>query len=155
MGSSKVPEQPLRYRVTVPLRDADVINWMAEQSNVSFSIRTLIKAFVAKYGMTDVTCLPASAGLDMDITGNDVQQAQANTQTGSKKTSVSLSEIKQGQFRPVPAQTPVQAPAQVQVPARPQPQAPAVPPAAPVAAPAPAVPARNAGYTPTEIEDLM
>lgn len=162
MGSSKVPEQPLRYRVTVPLRDADVINWMAEQSNVSFSIRTLIKAFVAKYGMTDVTCLPASAGLDMDITGNDVQQAQANTQMGSKKTSVSLSEIKQGQFRPVPAQAPMQTPAQVaptQVPARPvaspQPQAPVVPPAAPVAKPAPAGPVQNVGYTPTEIEDLM
>lgn len=152
MGSPKVSEQPLRYRVTVPLRDADVINWMAEQSNVSFSIRMLIKAFVSKYGITDVTCLPASAGLDMDITGVESQPVQGNTQPGNRKTSVSLSEIKQGQVKPV--QQPVsigQVPQAVPV----VPAAPAQAPAAPVQVPVRPVAPAQSGYTPTEIEDLM
>lgn len=50
--------EPLRTRISIPKNDEVVIKWLQAQSNVSYSIRTLIKNSVQEYGLTDVTCLP-------------------------------------------------------------------------------------------------
>ena len=46
-----------RYRFTVPTADTSVLQWLDAQSNISFSIRVLIKAFIRDYGMQAATCL--------------------------------------------------------------------------------------------------
>lgn len=155
-------EQPLRYRVTVPLQDADVINWMAAQSSPSFSIRLLIRAIIAKYGITDVTCLPVSASLDLDMSNPELSQETSRPVLKTNKTSVSLTDIRQGavvlpsQQIPARAVNPeqgssyqAQTPAPVQAPVQP------AQPAQPVR-PSPPPPASNSGgYVPKEISDLM
>lgn len=151
-GKSK-PEQPFRYRVTVPLQDADVINWMAEQSNPSFSVRLIIRAVIAKYGITDVTCLPVSTGLDLDIAHSEAPATGRGIRK-TPKTSVSLTDIREGNV--VLPQTRGQAvPATPAVPASsiPTPTAPAAPavPVKPQAIPTPAA----TEYVPSEISDLM
>lgn len=135
MAPSNKSEKPLRYRVTVPLKDADVINWMAEQSSVSFSIRLLIRAFIAKYGISDVTCVPVSAGLEMDLTGQDTRPpVPGPKKREAERDATSLTDIRNGRSAAVQ-----QAPPPVQTPqARP-------------VGPAPAGPAR----TPVEMADLM
>ena len=146
-------EQPLRYRVTVPLKDADVINWMAEQSSPSFSMRMLIRAFIAKYGITDVTCLPVSAGLDLDMGAAEIRPEAPASSNSGKKTSVSLTEVRQGQVcvpAPVPAQQPV--PSALVVPtSQPPVTRPAPPPVSTPAAPVGNPP----GRAPVDIHDLM
>lgn len=142
MNKKPNSDQPLRYRVTVPLKDADVINWMVEQTNPSFSIRMLIRAFIAKYGITDVTCLPVTAGLDIDLQNPDMQAENLPRQAPVKKTSVSLTDVKQGLSQPV------------QKPAQPQ-SVPVQSPAAPVQPKPAASPGSNSGYVPTDISDLM
>lgn len=46
-----------RYRFSVPFADTVVHDWIHSQSNLSFSLRVLIKAFVKEYGNQDATCL--------------------------------------------------------------------------------------------------
>lgn len=46
-----------RYRFSVPVQDTMVHDWVHSQSNLSFSLRVLIKAFVNEYGNQDATCL--------------------------------------------------------------------------------------------------
>ena len=147
--SKPVVEQTLRYRVTVPMRDADVINWMAEQHNVSFSIRMLIKAAIAKYGLSDVTCLSMNVGLDMDL-----EHLEAERQP-PKKTGVSLKEVRKQQAQMQEAQASVRPTAQpVAAPAPPVAPPVARPIQKPAAASAP-MPGMPAGYVPTDINDLM
>ena len=155
MSKKPASDQPLRYRVTVPLKDSDVINWMVEQSNPSVSIRMLIRAFIAKYGISDVTCLPVSAGLELDMQSPEFRQDIQQAVAPAKKTSVSLTEVRQGLVQPA---QPVQ-PASQKAP-EPVVQAPPAEtqskPAAPAPAPAPApFPAAKPGYVPTDIHDLM
>lgn len=50
-------EKNVRHRFAVPTADAVVHEWIANQSNLGFSIRVLIKAFVRDYGYKDATCL--------------------------------------------------------------------------------------------------
>lgn len=146
-------EQPLRYRVTVPLQDTDVINWITAQANPSFSIRTLIRAYITKYGITDATCLPAATGIDIEISNlNPETNITQTSQTQPKKSHVSLTDIRQGHVQ-IPTAQPVQ-----QAPAKP------VQPAAPVTT-QPEQPAQNQsqaqtqslppGYTVKEIYDLL
>lgn len=45
-----------RYRFTVPLADESVLEWCENQANLSFSLRTLVREYIAKHGMTDATC---------------------------------------------------------------------------------------------------
>ena len=135
--SSQGQEQPLRYRVTVPLQDADVINWMAAQASPSFSIRLLIRAIIAKYGITDVTCLPVGAGLDADVAGQAAAQVR-DAGHAVNKSSTSLTDIRQG--RTVLPRTPAPVVPQVQR-----------------QAPPPVVPRPGGGqdYVPKDIPDLM
>jgi hypothetical protein len=50
-------DKNVRHRFTVPAADSKVNDWIEAQSNLGFSIRTLIKAFIRDYGMQDATCL--------------------------------------------------------------------------------------------------
>jgi len=52
-------QAPKRYRLSVPSEDTQIHEWMEAQQNVSFSIRMLIKESISKYGIADVTCVPA------------------------------------------------------------------------------------------------
>lgn len=45
-----------RYRFSVPDADESVIEWVQVQSNLSYSIRTLIKDYVSRRGYSDATC---------------------------------------------------------------------------------------------------
>jgi len=156
-------EQPLRYRVTVPLQDTDVINWITAQANPSFSIRTLIRAYITKYGITDATCLPAATGIDIEISNNNPETNITQTsQTQPKKSHVSLTDIRQGHVQ-IPTAQPVQ-----QAPAKPVQTATPVTPAQTPPAPVPTQPEQPAqnqsqaqtqslppGYTVKEIYDLL
>lgn len=50
-------EKNVRHRFTVPVADTRVNEWIETQSNLGFSLRVLIKAFMREYGMQDATCL--------------------------------------------------------------------------------------------------
>ena len=50
-------DNSVRYRFTVPAADSVVNDWIDKQSNIGFSLRTIIRAFVATYGYQDATCL--------------------------------------------------------------------------------------------------
>lgn len=54
----KVPDNFKRYRFSVPNADMSVIQWIAAQSNLSFSIRELIKTAIRCNGFSDVSCYP-------------------------------------------------------------------------------------------------
>lgn len=45
-----------RYRFSVPNADESVNKWIDEQSNLSFSIRQIIKDYIQHNGITDATC---------------------------------------------------------------------------------------------------
>lgn len=51
-------ENFVRHRFSVPKADESVTEWIAHQSNLSFSIRFLIKDYIRVHGMTDATCAP-------------------------------------------------------------------------------------------------
>lgn len=46
----------IRHRFTVPANDTVVNEWIENQSNLAFSLRTLISTYVKQMGMTDPTC---------------------------------------------------------------------------------------------------
>ena len=48
----------VRLQVTVPKCDATVFEWVGVQNSISESIRTVIKDYVARHGMTDAACQP-------------------------------------------------------------------------------------------------
>lgn len=50
-------DKNVRHRFTVPVADVKVNQWIESQSNLGFSLRVLIKAFVRNYGYQDATCL--------------------------------------------------------------------------------------------------
>ena len=49
-----------RYRFSVPNADTSVVSWIAAQSNLSWSIRELIKTAIRCSGFTDVSCYPVT-----------------------------------------------------------------------------------------------
>lgn len=51
----------IRHRFTVPANDVEVETWVDSQSNLSFSLRMLIKSFISEFGADqDATCLSMS-----------------------------------------------------------------------------------------------
>lgn len=67
-------DKNIRHRFTVPAAD-DVVNaWIEKQSNLGFSIRVLIKAFVSNYGYQDATCL--EFGMSVRKRGRPPKQAK-------------------------------------------------------------------------------
>lgn len=47
-----------RVRISVPEGDQTVHAWLDAQENVGYSLRQLIKAYVAEHGVTDIMCQP-------------------------------------------------------------------------------------------------
>ena len=56
-GRPKKAAYSTQFRVTVPISDSDVIEWIKNQYTLSNSVRILIKNFVAQHGFIDSTCL--------------------------------------------------------------------------------------------------
>ena len=46
-------DKNIRHRFTVPTADVKVNEWIESQSNLGFSLRVLIKAFIREYGIQD------------------------------------------------------------------------------------------------------
>lgn len=66
-------DKNIRHRFTVPAADNVVNEWIEKQSNLGFSIRVLIKAFVRSYGYQDATCL--EFGIPVKKRGRPPKQA--------------------------------------------------------------------------------
>lgn len=67
-------DKNIRHRFTVPAADTVVNDWIEQQSNLGFSLRTLIKAFVKSYGYQDATCF--ELGIPVKKRGRPPKQAQ-------------------------------------------------------------------------------
>ena len=50
--------QSRRFRVSVPDADESVLAWIGAQSDLSASVRTLIREAIERYGYRDATCYP-------------------------------------------------------------------------------------------------
>lgn len=48
----------VRYHFSAPESDTQIAEWVKLQHNFSTSMRILIKDYIAKYGMRDISCLP-------------------------------------------------------------------------------------------------
>lgn len=70
MGESK----NVRHRFTVPVGDTSVRAWIDAQSNLGFSLRILIKAFIRDYGIQDATCL--ELGMTVNRVGRPPKKAE-------------------------------------------------------------------------------
>ena len=57
MGSVPRPT-PKRFRVSVPETDESVLAWIGAQSDLSNSVRVLIRESIEKNGYRDATCYP-------------------------------------------------------------------------------------------------
>lgn len=57
MGSVPRPT-PKRFRVSVPETDESVLAWIGAQSDLSNSVRTLIRESIERNGYRDATCYP-------------------------------------------------------------------------------------------------
>lgn len=57
MGSVPRPV-PKRFRVSVPETDESVLAWIGAQSDLSNSVRALIRESIEKNGYRDATCYP-------------------------------------------------------------------------------------------------
>ena len=57
MGSVPRPT-PKRFRVSVPETDESVLAWIGAQSDLSNSVRALIKESIERNGYRDATCYP-------------------------------------------------------------------------------------------------
>lgn len=57
MGSVPRPT-PKRFRVSVPETDESVLAWIGAQSDLSNSVRALIRESIEKNGYRDATCYP-------------------------------------------------------------------------------------------------
>lgn len=67
-------EKNIRHRFTVPKDDTQVEDWIQAQSNLGFSLRVLIRAFVRSYGYRDATCM--ELGTPVKRVGRPPKQAQ-------------------------------------------------------------------------------
>lgn len=67
-------DRNIRHRFTVPSADSIVNNWIEKQSNLGFSLRVLIKAFVQSYGYQDATCI--ELGMPVRKRGRPPKQAK-------------------------------------------------------------------------------
>ena len=50
--------QSRRFRVSVPDADESVLAWIGAQSDISASVRSLIREAIERYGYRDATCYP-------------------------------------------------------------------------------------------------
>lgn len=67
-------ESPKRVRLSVPQADVSVIEWLAQQHEISLSLRILIKESIQREGITDVANRPV---VQLPRRGRPVQISQA------------------------------------------------------------------------------
>lgn len=121
-------DKNVRHRFTVPSADVIVNEWIEAQSNLGFSLRVLIKAFVRQYGVQDATCL--ELGVSVKSPGRPPKSATigydnmipSNTSNATNNGAVQTVSPVQTQSVPVQAQESVAKPVTktVQEPAKPQ-----------------------------------
>ena len=112
-------EKNVRHRFTVPVADTRVNEWIETQSNLGFSLRVLIKAFMREYGMQDATCLelgvqvkkkgrpPKSAQIQY---GNMENVTMQDSQLDDSEDTDESEQVAQEQETPVQAQVVTQRP---------------------------------------------
>lgn len=112
-------EKNVRHRFTVPIADTRVNEWIETQSNLGFSLRVLIKAFMREYGMQDATCLelgvqvkkkgrpPKSAQIQYGNMENVITQ---DSQLDDSEDTDESEQVAQEQETPVQAQVVTQRP---------------------------------------------
>ena len=157
MPKTKVPENFKRYRFSVPNADISVTQWIEAQSNLSYSIRELIKTAIRCNGFTDVSCYPVRQIVQMQAGGMPMEYAlisQANggpvgvpgampqVPSGSQAPQPPTAQPQVSPQTAYPANPPQAAPTPfaAQFPVQPQQAAPAAVPAEPQPAPAPQAP---------------
>lgn len=112
-------EKNVRHRFTVPVADTRVNEWIETQSNLGFSLRVLIKAFMREYGVQDATCL--ELGVQVKKKGRPPKSAQIQygnmenvTMSGSQfddsEDTDESEQVAQEQETPVQAQVVTQRP---------------------------------------------
>ena len=115
-----VDEKNIRHRFTVPIADTKVNEWIKSQSNLGFSLRVLIKAFVREYGYQDATCLelgtevkrrgrpPKALKSQIDAIGNEYDDVAVDNEHAvvQQPAQSSITPVQQVQYQ---TQQPVQA----------------------------------------------
>lgn len=106
--------QKKQFKLSVPVQDVSVLEWMEKQNNVSDSIRALIRADVEINGFDDVFCRPVlpkpkvgrptnaeaqmkEQMLQVAQKGQEIAPAQNETSLGmSERTDVKQNELSVG-----------------------------------------------------------
>lgn len=104
-------DKNVRHRFTVPAGDTSVRTWIEAQSNLGFSLRILIKAFIRDYGIQDATCL--ELGIPVSRVGRPPKKAEIHLSGFQGSTDEDALEVSQDE----PLDQPVQAQASVPKPA--------------------------------------
>lgn len=55
---TKKDSKTVRYHFTAPAADTQIAEWAKHQHSLSISIRLVLKDFIARHGLIDVSCLP-------------------------------------------------------------------------------------------------
>lgn len=123
MGRRTNAVQMTRVRFSCPVTDKQVFDWIQGQSNLSASIRHIIKQYVAEHGYGDATCEPYGFS------------KQPNSQNIEKSVETVSQKVATQPVAPVQAATsqpivqPVEQPAAIQQPVQPVASQPIVQPA--------------------------
>ena len=140
MPKASTPENFKRYRFSVPNADTSVTSWIEKQSNLSCSIRELIKIAIRCNGFTDVSCYPVQQiAIGGPMGSFPIEYALLSQANGGpvgfpQNPAMAAPQVQPQASAPaaypqtVPAQAPMAAPM----------AAPTAPVSAPVSAPAPA-----------------
>lgn len=96
-----------RYRLQVPAADESVQRWLAEQLNISSSLRQLIRDDIQRNGYTDVTCRAVEQGAKRGRPSNaELERRQEQTQREEAEQPIKQSVV---QVKQEVAQTPQKA----------------------------------------------
>ena len=63
MADERKKDTRYRPRLAIPESDEQVIEWMQTQSDLSNSIRRLVRDSIRRQGMVDIDCLPVTPGV--------------------------------------------------------------------------------------------
>ena len=79
--------QSRRFRVSVPEADESVLAWIGAQSDLSASVRTLIRDAIERHGYRDATCYPVQ---QQPRRGRPPKQADSADQAEQPETHVAI-----------------------------------------------------------------
>lgn len=81
MGNDFSVREPRRFRVTVPVDDAAVIQWLDCQHSVSMSLRMLVRAAIEEKGMRDYFATESGEIMQKPKRGRPVVKDEVVTET--------------------------------------------------------------------------